>query len=278
MLARSLEMALLGERVECTYFWEVTKTGGFKWFDHIGGFDIVLAQHIDDPAFRATFEAAFPKAIPWPTLVFNAFHPDIQYFWSQAGEVIPSPIGDYNSALVCYAYRAGLSPEAATRLFTQAVFERAGYLDLWDANEQTMCEQAARIGYDLRGPLQRWSRRMPFMTSLNHPKSFVMADIARLVLKRLDLRLRVPEFEEYLVDSTPQGAVWPVYPGIADQFGIEGGYIFKGDTAGRVPFRDVCFTLPSFIARSYNIFNRHDPRAFRGTHVDRWLQTGELGV
>src|SRR5947209_1148836 len=59
------------------------------------------------------------KGVWFPSLIFTAYHPDIILIFdeSKGNTLVNCPTGPYHSALVFFAYRAGLPVEAAMRLF-----------------------------------------------------------------------------------------------------------------------------------------------------------------
>ena len=57
------------------------------------------------------------------------------------------------------------------------------------------------------------------------------------------------EIEDYLGDELVRDVVWPVYPPIAERYGLTGSYLFK--TKPRGDDFPTLYDLPGFIAASF---------------------------
>ena len=88
------------------------------------------------------------------------------------------------------------------------------------------------------------------MYSINHPRMVVTWGLARLVAKRL--AGQPPVLPDYLPhDYLASGAVFPVYPEVAESLGIQGGsYRFKPQSSYRT------LGLREFIAGSYEVYKQ----------------------
>ena len=113
---------------------------------------------------------------------------------------------------------------------------------------------AAQIGFGLDREVARWARRGDFMYVLNHPKAFVIGDIARRLLEESGLRPEPVEIEAYIGDELARDVVWPVYPPIAEAFGLTGSYLFKAKPRGKDFPR--LYDLPGFVAASFSHLRR----------------------
>ncbi|WP_424361318.1 WcbI family polysaccharide biosynthesis putative acetyltransferase [Methylocystis parvus] len=129
------------------------------------------------------------KATKTPAVTFAAFHPDLIYIQDKSEPLhgfIFGPLGPYHSAIALFCYRAGLSLEETRAAFNENVFQTLGYLDMWNEVATGFIENARLYGVDLSTDLMNWSRRGVFMYSIVHPKSFVLFDIARRMLEKVD--------------------------------------------------------------------------------------------
>jgi hypothetical protein len=199
--------------------------------------------------------AMMPNVSPIPSIVFSGFHPDTVYILdpTQGGKPIEGPTGPYHSAIALYAYLRGMSVEQTEALYGSDLFEALGYYDVWQASTAEFLYIAGASGIDLSGDLVRWSRSGTFMYSMNHPKAFVLFDVARALLKREGLPAAPVEFSDFAVDDIVRGAVYPVYPEIAERYGHRGSYLFKranyrisrsvGEFLGLRGYLEACFRL-----------------------------------
>jgi hypothetical protein len=167
------------------------------------------------------------KVLRYPNFVYPGFHPDIIYAHVGADKLLQSPLSDYNSALVVYGWMKELSLKETLDLFCEAVFERLGYFDFRRRGDEYIITEGVKASMDMAPLLAKWTKAGCFAHSFNHPKLFVMGDIARALLSKAGLLAAVPDAERYLYDSLLAGAVWPVYPEIAERFEIDGDYNFK---------------------------------------------------
>ncbi|GEP11652.1 WcbI family polysaccharide biosynthesis putative acetyltransferase [Methylobacterium gnaphalii] len=180
-----------------------------------------------------------PRARLFPAIVFAAFHPDMVYVGNlSAGRetgLVPSPLHTYHSAITLFGYLRGLSEEQILRLFRDDALAQLGFLDGWDLAAEDLVATSRAIGFDLAPELLRWSRRGAFMHGINHPKLFVMADIARRLATEAGLAPAELPVEAYLADDLLGEVIWPVYPAVAAAYGVSGSYIFKRRAMPKVP-------------------------------------------
>ncbi|AYO84541.1 WcbI family polysaccharide biosynthesis putative acetyltransferase [Methylobacterium brachiatum] len=226
----------------------------------------------------ATLRAADPRLKLFPSIVFSAFHPDMVYV-GQASDLAalklaPSPMGQYHSAIVLCAHRLGLDAGRTAALFREDVFRRLGYLDHWDPAVHELVASASALGFGLDREVTRWARRGAFMHVMNHPKAFVIGDIARRLLLESGIRPEPVEVEDYLGDELAQDVVWPLYPPIAEHFGLTGSFLFKmkprGDDFPKL------YDLPGFIAASFAIYDAMPAGDLACQRVDAWLAAPEI--
>jgi hypothetical protein len=219
-----------------------------------------------------------PHATRYPTLLFAAYHPDSIFI--QAGSkrdaFLSGPIGQHHSALALFAYRAGLSPEAAFRLFDPEVFDALGYFDLWAPSSAELLQNAKSYGLDLETDFMRWTRRGCFMYSVNHPKPHVSFDLARRLLDKAGIPSEPIDFDNYTLDDLVRDTVFPVYPAIAEHYGTAGSYVFKAPEPfpGGMNIGGFC-DLTGFVQQSYRVYARHKP-GLANERVQGWLQNAEI--
>ncbi|WP_110350147.1 WcbI family polysaccharide biosynthesis putative acetyltransferase [Methylobacterium sp. B4] len=214
--------------------------------------------------------------VPIPTIVFPAFHPDIVYIGHKGG-LFGSPMGDYHSALIVYGFARGFSVDEIVSLFRADVFARLGYLDGWFAARDSLLAMSRTHGFDLDRLFAGWMRRGCFMHTINHPKLFVLGDLAREALTRAGIPARAATCEDYLPDPL-SGSIWPVYPEIAARIGVTGSTTFKPPLGGLNFLVDAgrCIDLRAMVESSLAIY-AHTPKiAQHCERVGGWLDNGEI--
>lgn len=217
-------------------------------------------------------------AILLPTLIFTGFHPDQVYVHdaAKAGPPINGPIGPYHSALAFFAYRAGLPVEAALRLFKREVFEIVGYFDVWNGATEALLDEGQRFALDFREDLLRWTRRGCFMYSSLHPKPFVFFDYARQLMRKAGIPMQMVNYDDYAVDDLVRGAVYPVYPEIAESYGIQGSYVFKGANFAFELGLGQFWNLREFVADCYRTYAKYQADELTNERVQGWLDDARI--
>jgi hypothetical protein len=221
------------------------------------------------------------NATKYPTLLFGAYHPDsiFAHDRSKGDAFVWGALGQHHSAIALFAYRAGLPAEAALRLYERDVFETLGYFDLWGAASAQLLALAKSYSLDLSADFLRWARRGCFMYTINHPKPHVLFDLAQRLLSNAGIAQEPVDFENYAMDDLARDVVFPVYPAIAEHYGIAGSYVFKA--AQHAPgglniggFWD----LPGFVRESYRVYARHKAEDLTNERVQGWLDDPETSA
>ncbi|MCJ2013470.1 WcbI family polysaccharide biosynthesis putative acetyltransferase [Methylobacterium sp. J-076] len=219
-----------------------------------------------------------PRLTLVPSIVFSAFHPDMVYAGASSDlaalKLAPSPLGQYHSAIVLTAHRLGLDAGRTAALFREEVFARLGYLDRWEPAVHELTAAAAQVGFALDRELTRWARRGAFMHLMNHPKAFVVGDIAKRLLRETGIEPEAVEVEDYLGDELAHDVIWPVYPPIAAQFGLTGSYLFK--TKARGGAFPALYDLPGFVAASFALYDGMSGADLHSQRVEAWLASPEI--
>jgi hypothetical protein len=247
-------------------------------------YDYVFAQDFAPGYVRGgaadALQNELRSGIWFPALAFSAYHPDLILIFdpSKGNRLVNGPTGPYHSALAFFAYRAGLPVEAALRLFRQDVFDSLGYFGVWQGAAEAMLAEGRRFGFDFGADFLRWARRGCFMYSVNHPKPHVLYDMARLLLRHVGRPSAPIDFDTYAVDDIVRGYVFPVYPEIAEFYGVPGSYIFKAShyrlSKGFGRFWD----LPSYLRDCYHIYAQHPPEQLVNARVQGWLDDAETSA
>lgn len=250
----------------------------------LAGYDHVFSQSFPAglvPGGDITaLQAREPRVRIFPTVVFPAYHPDVVYVGDLTDlatqQLVPSPMGQYHSALALAGFKAGLDPRRTASLFRADVFAMLGYFDAWDPCLREMLAAASAVGFGLDREVIRWARRGNFMHVMNHPKAFVIGDIARRLLTEHGLPAEPVEIDDYLGDDLVREVVWPVYPPVAELFGLQGSYLFK--TKPRPGAFPALYRLEDFIARSHAIYAARDPASLGCTRVEGWFANPQIAA
>lgn len=180
-----------------------------------------------------------------PAVFFRPYHPDLVYLECD-GQVLRGPLGDYHSAIAYGCFSKGMSVSDTLRYFNGGFYERCGYTSLWLPERERLVREMAASGIDIADPLRRWGRSRAFMHSSNHPHIHVLHDIARELVR---MQGRTPVAGGVIPhDNLQLAECFAVYPEIGEALGVEGSYIFKGDT-----YRPL--DLIEFVTKSFEIYS-----------------------
>jgi hypothetical protein len=275
-----------GGHVEACYFVNVLRD--FKNEDrllaHMRTFDFVIFQSFDNDFVGMLdtdmVRAAIPNAMILPSVLFSAFHPDIVFATridaehGKQGDCLQSPLGDYQSALVIYGYLRGLTAEKTIALFSRDIYDVLGYTNMWAEAESFLIGEWRQHGWSIEGFYMRWVRRGVFMHSGNHPKLYVLADIARMILARTQIAFEDHAVEECQIDALLTSAIWPVYPPIADAYGVHGSMIFRRRI--QCEFDNLFQTLPQFVSFSHEMLESVPRAELDCPRVRDWIAKDTL--
>ena len=203
-----------------------------------------------------------------PKVSFPAFQPDILYLYRDDRSVVQSPLTDYSSNIAVAAYMNGLGVARTLALFNALVYEALGYFEITARCGEALVAEFARYGIDVAAAFERWSRADGcFMYSANHPKSFVLADVALEASRAagLDVPDRFP-CPEMMPDRLGEWVIWPVYPEIARRIGRTGHTFFKALPNGRMNL----LGLEDFVERSFRLYDADD--------MSRWAISRRLAA
>jgi GSCFA family/Polysaccharide biosynthesis enzyme WcbI len=227
---------------------------------------LILSHPHDDllELLRQNFPSASAKIRLFPRIFFAAFHPDAEYVADSHGIQLFGPMSAYHSSIAFFAWTHHLSKAETLRLFCEDTYSKLGYFDYWPLSVQVLVEEGARADISMEPLIEKWTRQGCWMYSMNHPKLFVLADIARIVLTRAGLDV-LPGVEEYAYDELKNDYVWPLYPEIGKRLNLEGHYLFKR-AAPREVF-DVSvpmMALEEFIEASFEAFSKYPANELTG--------------
>jgi len=227
--------------------------------EHLSGSDYVYFHDTDRELLYGSAEdlrQAVANVREVPFVTFNGYHPDMVYVTVMVNgvhQILKSPVGDNHSALALFGFQQGLSIEQTLRLFTPAVYQRTGMSLVWDNAMNSLKAIEGRTTCPLSKLAVQWSRRGSFMHTLNHPKLFVLADLARWLLQDAKIEYTDVPVEDMVIDDLMTSTIWPVYLGLSERLGVRGSYRFKKEM--ETTFLD----LPEFVDECFKIYRRPAP-------------------
>ena len=220
----------------------------------------VIFFHLHGEGIRV-FEKNYPEAVKKvryiPRVTFSAFHPDIDYVEDAQHRQLSGPMGPYQSAIAFFGWKNALSVSQTLDLFREDIYESLGYFAYGDASRDLLLLEGDRTGIPMAGIINNWSSRGCWMHSMNHPKLFALADVARILLERENIET-LPGVEEFVEDEMNFEVVWPIYPEIAKKLGLVGYYVFKRPTESSLRGMPVqMLSLEQFIEESFETFSKY---------------------
>lgn len=195
----------------------------------------------------------YPNVLTINNLYFSGLHPDITYLAELNGRVA-SPLGEYHSKLVLYAYLSGLSLAQCLGLFSKATFERAGYFDTFGKSSNELIAREHDVDIKFGDHFLSRVREMPMLFTFNHPTAFCIFHWVKHIASYFSISY--PNdwfgFEENQLSSN---VWWPVYPAIAayHRCHFSGSLLFRCERRMGGRFLD----LPEFVKVSYSIYSKH---------------------
>jgi GSCFA family/Polysaccharide biosynthesis enzyme WcbI len=226
----------------------------------------ILSHPHDDllELLKQNFPSASAKIRLLPRIFFAAFHPDAEYVADSHGMHIFGPMGPYHSSIAYFAWTHSLTKVETSRLFCEDTYSKLGYFDYWPLSVQVLVEEGARTDISMEPLIEKWTKQGCWMYSMNHPKLFVLADIARIVLTRAGVEV-IPGVEEYAYDELKNNYVWPLYPEIGRRLNLEGHYSFKPAAPKDVFDESVpMMELEKFIDASFEAFSKYPANELAG--------------
>ena len=201
-----------------------------------------------------------PKIQFVPHVLFAAFHPDIIYLEREDGSRVQTPMTDYNSLIAVAAFLEGFDAVSTVRLYNAYTYQALNYFSLLEGSKESLLTDFAIHGIDMQASLVRWlGEPEPFMLSVNHPKSFVLADVAIEAGRAAGLINGMPRPDlNAMPDHLARWVVYPVFKEIAARLGKTGSNEFKlvGDE------KEPRLSLEAFAQRSFDAYAMEDIRTW----------------
>jgi hypothetical protein len=225
--------------------------------------DVVICQ---EQYFVDSWRERACRPLLWPTVTFSGFHADLVLMKSG----LVSPMGAFHSSICLAAFLQGLSAEEAVSLFRRDVFEKLGFFLYYDSARKALRSKLDEYGFPGDVLVDRWLSKGIFVHHNVHPKMHVFADLAHEIGGRIGLRPKIARPDRFLADFFfTHGAVWPVYPPVAEFLGKEKTeYVFKGPAPDprNVPH---LFDLDGLVRASFDVYGRVQPSELKAAAPDR---------
>lgn len=252
-------------------FLQRVRSGEFDLEAVVAGADLVWIQMVGElnQAITKRMPKLAGKVRQLPPLNYAGFHPDCVYVANAAGGYLQGSMGEYQSSLALWGWRAGLHVDQTVELFSDEVFDHLGFHNYHLAAERVLVEHGRRAGLAMAPLLDRWRARGCFMHTVNHPKIGALADMVAVALRREGID-PITEAAAWVEDGLARWPVWPIYPAVARASGVEGGsFVYKLDR-GHCPDAQPVLTmnLPDFVSASYATFNRAGKANLRCDRID----------
>lgn len=217
-----------------------------QWKTRLSDYDQLIALPEDQSAGLVDL-SAYTNVTRVPGFRFRGCHPDVTYV--KCGEtVVKGPMDGYHSAIVLAAFKQGLTEAHTRSLFTLDFYDSAGFFSIWEAEKKELFDCFDLVDLDIRADFVRWMRSGGFMHTVNHPRINAVYDVAIHVARKLYNGALV-ECGIRPHDNLTVGPIYPVYPEIAEHYGLSAGsYYFKPVGTYKV------ITIEEFIAGSYSVY------------------------
>ena len=189
-----------------------------------------------------------------PSFDYFGFHSDSVFI---IGVTSPLDLGVIHSRIVASCYALGKSESHAMSRFNSEVFEKLGYLDSVESERNRIIGRFDSYGIDIRNHFDRWIENGNFLYTVNHPETNVFFDIASASVEKYFPGELSETAREKARESTnnymADGLIWPVYPELADHFGLaKSEYVWRTSQIRKEP---EYLDLKQFVERSYKQFS-----------------------
>lgn len=244
-LGNSLSLLCPQVEVDTCDIWQFHSEAD-HWKAKIAAYDHLITIPENQSDGLVNFDA-FTNVTRVPGFRFRGGHPDVTYI--KCGEtVVKGPMDGYHSVIVFAAFKKGLSEAEARSLFTLKSYERAGFFSIWESEKRVLFDSFESVGFNIRADFVNWMRSGGFMHTVNHPRINAVYDVATHVARKLQT-VAIVKCGIKPHDNLTVGPIYPVYPEIAERYGLaHGSYCFKQTGSYKV------IDLEEFIAGSYSVY------------------------
>jgi hypothetical protein len=163
-----------------------------------------------------------------------------------------SALGHYHSKISLWAYLNNIAISDTLKLFSTHTYECLGYFQKYSDAIQGLRNSILAVDLDVTLFDEFVYHSESFMHTFNHPKLKVLSAVAQSVCLQLEITPEIIHSEIPLVVRDvlfESGPIYPIYPEIADFFGITGTYSSRR-ADGRV------LSLKEFVEESFEIYSK----------------------
>jgi len=189
---------------------------------------------------------------------FRHLGPRVDCFWMPQ-RTSPLGRGAIHSKIAVSAFALGKTVEDALKLFNGQHYESIGYFEQFEEEREQLFRTYADGGIDITNAYAEWSREGDFQYTPNHPDVRVLTDLIHIATSQSGCFEPVSEetyrsFREHTPNYLENGLVWPVYPELAEYWGLK---TWQKDW--RTGKRDglETFGLEEMIARTFDSLNSY---------------------
>lgn len=236
-----------------------------KYSKEFDSADLILTQKKEIYNFCLGKPGLDKKVRLLPLIEYEAFHPDQCYLVNKnSGVTVVGPTGEYNSLISLLGFLLGIGVDRTCELFNRKVYKILQYDDLLASARDRLEEQELLTGYPVSFMAEHWRQNGRWMRTINHPKKFVLADIAAEAMKREGIEIR-EERSSFVPDELSYQTDWPSYGSInlGESFHFKLPRVFCG-SQNNILFLD----KKNFVEKSFS--------AFSGLTVDN-IEATQLG-
>ena len=194
------------------------------------------------------------KIVKIPPVVFAGYHPDTIYIPTAIGRLqVSAACGPYQSRLTVASYLLGYSPAETKALFNAFIFGELGYFEEYAKSRVSLENTFREYGLDIGRLFPDWAKRGCFMHTIDHPKIYVLFEIAWLACQAIGLEVDPRDGRvEMILDNLMAGhPAMPVYPDIANATGCNGHTMFKCPSDANIVR---LMRMPAFISACFKAY------------------------
>jgi len=176
------------------------------------------------------------KFIKIPQLDFYGFHPDYYnaFYCEDEKKIFYSKY----SSIALWSYKNRISISDSEKLFNYNTYCELGYFDFYHDGMKLILNRFMECGFS-RDQFLKYAnfvnRQGKFMHSVNHPKIEVLVQFTRIFLCKANLADEDKIFSKSVtIPDSLAFFSYPLYPEIANEFGLKGEYIWDNGAQSNV--------------------------------------------
>lgn len=154
--------------------------------------DLLIHQPVSDayqPASTARLISVLnplAEAVSFPVCWFDAYFPDMTYLNSSGGKAT-TDLFDYHSRVFFFAYRAGMTTDEATSLYSDDLASPSTLEAIVRRNLQALAKREEQLSVKISGFIERNYRDKCLFFTINHPTGHLLYFVVDAILRNLGL-------------------------------------------------------------------------------------------